>query len=80
MAVTAPARADFFDGAQAYQRGDYVSAAKAWRPLARQGQPVAEFNMGVLYYRGLGVPLDRVRGRDLWLSAALHSESCDWRI
>jgi uncharacterized protein len=51
-----PALADFQAGMDAYQKGDYVAAAKEWRPLAEQGDAVAQFNLGLLYLDGHGVP------------------------
>src|SRR5580692_5464104 len=51
-----PAFADFQAGVDAYQKGDYVGAAKEWRPLAEQGDPVAQYNLGLLYLDGHGVP------------------------
>ncbi len=37
FAAALPALADFQAGLDAYQKGDYVGAAKEWRPLAEQG-------------------------------------------
>lgn len=51
-----PAFADFQAGLDAYQKGDYVEAAKQWRPLADQGDDVAQYNLGLLYLDGHGVP------------------------
>ncbi len=56
--VAAPAWADFKAGAEAYQRGDYATALKEWRPLAEQGDAGAQFNLGVMYDDGRGVPQD----------------------
>ncbi len=50
--------ADFATGVSAYQKGDYATAAKEWRPLAEQGSPEAQFNLGLLYADGQGVPQD----------------------
>jgi TPR repeat protein len=54
--VAVPAFADFQTGLDAYQKGDYVGAAKEWRPLAEEGDPTAQFNLGLLYLDGHGVP------------------------
>jgi hypothetical protein len=51
-----PAFADFQAGVDAYQKGDYVGAVKEWRPLAEAGDPIAQFNLGLLYLDGHGVP------------------------
>lgn len=57
LALTA-APADFGTGLNAYQKGDYSTAAKEWRPLADQGDSRAQFNLALLYVDGLGVPQD----------------------
>jgi TPR repeat protein len=54
--IVVPAFADFQTGLDAYQKGDYVGAAKEWRPLAEQGDATAQFNLGLLYLDGHGVP------------------------
>jgi hypothetical protein len=43
-------------GAEAYDRGDYATALEEWRPLAEQGDAGAQFNLGLLYDMGRGVP------------------------
>src|SRR3977135_3984233 len=48
--------ADFSTGLSAYQKGDYETALKEWRPLAEQGEASAQFNLGLMYYEGHGVP------------------------
>ena len=48
----------FNDGVAAYDRGDYVTALRLWRPLADQGNVHAQFNLGVKYHQGQGVPQD----------------------
>ena len=44
--------ADFQTGFAAYQKGDYAAALREWTPLAEQGDAEAQFNLGVMYYRG----------------------------
>ncbi len=56
--VAAPAGADFEAGYEAYNRGDYATALKEWRPLAEQGGAAAQFNLGLMYHLGKGVPQD----------------------
>src|SRR5271168_3558512 len=67
---TVPAVADFQTGLDAYQKGDYVGAAKEWRPLADQGDPVAQFNLGLLYLDGHGVPQNPVEAANWFRRAA----------
>jgi len=52
------AHASLEAGEAAYRKGDYAAALRAFRPLAEQGQARAQFNLGVLYDDGRGVPQD----------------------
>ena len=64
------AGADFSAGLNAYNKGDYATAAKEWRPLADQGVAAAQFNLGLMYYEGHGVPLDFAQAADWFTKAA----------
>ena len=55
---TAVLAADFQKGYAAYQSGDYATALREWTPLAEQGKASAQFNLGVMYDKGQGVPED----------------------
>ena len=46
------------EGAAAYEAGNYGEAASIWRPLAEEGDPKAQFNLGLLYETGRGVAED----------------------
>ena len=46
------------DGVAAYLRQDYATALRLWRPLAEAGDARAQYNLGVMYGTGLGVPKD----------------------
>lgn len=63
----------FEDGHAAYVRGDYATALRLWRPLAAQGNPGAQYNLGGMYAssRGVsqGVPHDFVQAYK-WFSLA----------
>ena len=62
------------DGARAFQRADYQTALASWRPLAVQGNPVAQNNLGIMYLDGKGVPQNTSEAvRYLSLSAAAGS-------
>src|SRR5437879_12654858 len=50
------AEADFQKGLAAYRAGDFATALKEWRPLAEKGLAKAQHNLGVMYYKGRGVP------------------------
>lgn len=45
-------------GQRALEKGDYAAALKEFLPLARQGNSVAQFNLGFMYHEGKGVPQD----------------------
>ena len=47
---------DFEKGLEAYQRGDYETALREFRPLAEQGYAEAQYSLGLMYENGLGVP------------------------
>ena len=46
------------EGYDAYNRGDYDTALKEFRPLAEQGYPLAQATLGFMYAKGQGVPQD----------------------
>ena len=50
--------ADFNKGLTAAQNGDFATALKEWKPLAEQGDALAQYNLGVMYDTGEGVPQD----------------------
>ena len=43
------------DGADAFDAGDYQKARSLWAPLAKDNNADAQYNMGLLYMKGLGV-------------------------
>jgi len=55
----------FEDATAAYERGDYATAFKDILPLAEAGDARAQFNVGLFYAQGLGVPQD-------------HAEAAKW--
>jgi TPR repeat protein len=57
------------DANAAIKRRDYATALRLIRPLAEQGDANAQYNLGVFYDNGLGVPQDRVRAY-MWLNLA----------
>jgi len=53
--------ADFQKGLTAAQSGDFATALREWTPLAKQGNADAQYNLGLMYYKGDGVPVDYTR-------------------
>lgn len=66
----APVRAGFEEGMAAVERRDYGAAVAEFKPLAEQGMAEAQVNLGNLYMKGLGVPLDYVEARHWYEQAA----------
>ena len=62
VALAAPAWADFDEGMAAYKRGDYATALREWRPLAEQGDAMAQNNLGTMYDEGKGTMDDEGKG------------------
>jgi clan AA aspartic protease (TIGR02281 family) len=63
------------DGLAAYKRGDYKTAIRILRPLADQGNAMAEVTVGTMYKNGFGVPLDYVTAYMWYSVAAAHGAS-----
>ena len=59
----------FEDGNAAYDRKDYATALRFYRPLADQGHAEAQFNLGLMYGNGQGVPQNYVQGH-MWFNLA----------
>ncbi len=60
----------FGEGIAAYERGDYATALKEFRPLAEQGDASAQFSVGTMYESGLGVPQDFAEAAKWYRKAA----------
>ena len=71
-ALTTPnaAASDFFDGYEAFQRGDYDEARAIWSELAHDGDVDAQFNLGTLYENGFGVEEDAEQAARWYRAAA----------
>lgn len=69
------AAADFKAGLDAFQRGDYATALREWQPLAEKGDANGQYNLGLLYNRGLGVPQDYGKAAEWYRKAADQGNS-----
>ena len=59
LALFGVARAGPFEDAQAAdQKGDYATELQILRPLAEQGNALAQLGLGLMYAKGQGVPQD----------------------
>jgi TPR repeat protein len=70
LLVSTVLRADFEAGLNAYNAGDYATALKEWQPLADQGAPHAQYNLGLMYARGQGVRQDFSKAADYYRKSA----------
>ncbi len=57
-------------GVAAYKWGAYGIALREWRPLAEQGNAKAQYNLGLMYRNGHGVPQDDAEAMGWWRKAA----------
>ena len=57
------------DGMVAYNRGDYLPAMRLFRPLAEQGNPKAQAQIGTMYRKGEGMAPNLTRAF-MWFSVA----------
>ena len=62
--------ADLDKASAAAQKGDYRTAVKVWKPLAEQGNAVAQFHMGEVYEFGMDDPQNRKQAIKWFRSAA----------
>ncbi len=73
--LAAPAWAGVDEGLAAYNRGDYATALRVWRPLAGQGNALAQLNLGSMYAAGQGVPQDDAEAARWYRKAAEQGDA-----
>ena len=69
LALQGLAWGGYVEGLAAAVAGDYATALREFRPLAERGQSDAQFNLGLIYSNGLGVPQDYVQAHK-WFNIA----------
>ncbi|MGD9969522.1 MAG: hypothetical protein AB7S65_03640, partial [Sulfuricurvum sp.] len=60
----------FEDGIKAFDKKDYATAVKLWQPMAENGNMAAQYNLGILYENGYGVPRNDSEAFKWYLKAA----------
>lgn len=65
----------FAYGVQAFRKGDYRHAIDMYKVAASWAYKPAEYNLGVMYFKGQGVPADRARGAAWMILAAERGDS-----
>jgi len=73
---------DFQDATDAYNRQDYKEAVRLYRLSAEQGNALAQYNLGMVYKNGEGVPQDDTLAHMWWNIAGSkgHEEATDKRV
>jgi TPR repeat protein len=61
---------DYNSGFLAAESGDYELAMKKWGPLAEEGNPLAQFNLAMLYHSGSGLPQNEAEAIKWYTAAA----------
>ena len=64
FATTLSFGANFDDGVNAYEKGDYKTALTIFEDLASKGNKGAQYNLGVMYSNGQGVKQDYKKALD----------------
>ena len=64
----------FQKGLDYYKRGQMSSAIDAWQTAASWAMKDAQYNLGLAYFKGNGVPADRPRGL-AWLALAAERKN-----
>ncbi|HHI94435.1 MAG TPA: sel1 repeat family protein [Gammaproteobacteria bacterium] len=59
-------------GLLASEAGDYAAAVVAWQPLASEGDAAAQFNLALMYHRGLGVATDEQKAVQWYKKSAAN--------
>ena len=54
---------------------DYTEARKWYEKAATQGKDTAQFNLGLMYYKGKGVPQDYAKALEWWEKAAAQGHA-----
>ncbi len=75
LAVCGGARADFQEGLEAYNSGNYLYAFDEFRALALNGDAAAQYRLGVMYTKGQGVPKNDKEAALWYLKAAEQDDT-----
>jgi uncharacterized protein len=69
LLASSPLRANLEQGLDAYKRGDFGTALRAFREAAEAGEETAMFSLGFMYLRGEGIEADASQAAH-WLRLA----------
>lgn len=63
------------DALAAHDKGDDAAALRIIRPLAEQGSAEAQYNLGIIYFTGQGVPRDTAEAAKWFRRAAERGDA-----
>jgi len=69
---TASVANEYQNAVAATQTEDYAKAIDIWMKLAKQGDPIAQYNLAVFYREGYGIDSDRSQSKKWFKAAAQH--------
>ncbi len=75
LTVSIRAQADFQDGIEAYNSGNYLYAFDEFRDLALNGDAASQYRLGVMYDKGEGVPKDEKEAASWYIKAASQDDT-----
>jgi TPR repeat protein len=75
LVMPMPCLAVFAEAAVDFKEGRYEAALETLAPLARNGDPSAQYLMGRMHHDGLGVPKDQAKAREFFEAAAGHGNA-----
>ncbi|MEH6405216.1 MAG: tetratricopeptide repeat protein [Sneathiella sp.] len=74
--ILAPtANAGWNEGWDAFEKGNYATTIKEWKPLAEQGDVKAQYNLGAVYENGKGVWQDYKKAHMFYNLAASNGDA-----
>lgn len=75
LVVSATVQADFQDGIEAYNSGNYLYAFDEFRALALNGDAAAQYRLGAMYDKGEGAPKDGEQAASWYIKAAMQDDT-----
>jgi TPR repeat protein len=75
VCAAGPAVAGPLEDDAAYKKGDYATALRLMRSLADQGHATAQYNLGLMYDNGQGVPQDYAAATSWYRKAAAQGNA-----
>lgn len=71
LSIVSVAHAEYVDGVDALEKGDYAKAYKEFKTAAEQGNPAAQYNLGFMYETKKGVQQNYVEAAKHYRNAAI---------